>query len=395
MYQTHPLISIVILATTPDLKRLKRTINSVTMQHYSNWECLIEAPFLLPDLEEAHQDQTNNPTEFDTFFDDPYFKALFDDPRFIFPSELIAKRASDKESNKEETDDKNTSTELILANPNASRFTKKTSLFPFLEQFLGEYLIVLQSGDQLYPEYLETVGSFALEHHTSLTDAPFQCHPLGAYPEKVSGTDANHTIDGEAYNAQDQPLLLPYYLARFESTPHLFPRLLLERRSLLHVWESYADQFRGKADHNLLSVWERFILLYSASDKVTFGLCSHSHNGAKNKILYSLDASISITREEEFKSHLTGFENILFLQTHLSRNSSRGKILHPIIVSRLQTHAEAIIHYYWGYLFNRPMRLQINAQLNPIWDNLIKIIKQAKLPFTTRFKAWIINRLMR
>ena len=384
MYQTHPLISIVILATTPDLKRLKRTINSVTMQHYSNWECLIEAPFLLPDLEEAHQDPTNNPSEFDGFFDDPYFEALFDDPRFIFPSELIAKIASNKESDKE--DNKNTSTELILANPKASRFTKKASLFSFLEQFLGEYLIVLQSGDQLYPEYLESVGDFALTHHTSLTDAPFQCHPLGAYPEKLTGTDAK---------VQNEPLFLPDYLARFESIPHLFPRLLLERRSLLDIWESYADQFRGRTDHSLQSAWEQFILLYSASDEVTFGLCSHSHSGSKNKILYSLDASISITPEEEFKSHLTGFENILFLQTHLSRNSARGKILHPIIVSRLQTHAEAIIHYYWAHLFNPPMRLQIKTQLSPIWPDLISVIKQAKLPFTTRIKAWIINRLVR
>ncbi|MDG9730287.1 hypothetical protein OXI21_07670 [Ignatzschineria sp. RMDPL8A] len=388
MYQTHPLISIVILAKTPDLKRLKRTINSVTMQHYSNWECLIEAPFLLPDLEEAHQDQTNNPSEFDGFFDDPYFEALFDDPRFIFPSELLANRASNKESDKE--DNKNTSTELILANPNASRFTKKASLFSFLEQFLGEYLIVLQSGDQLYPEYLESVGDFALTHHTSLTDAPFQCHPLGAYPEKLTETDAKaHN------NAQDQPLFLPDYLARFESIPHLFPRLLLERHSLLKVWESYADQFRGGTDHSLQSAWEQFILLYSASDEVTFGLCSHSHSGSKNKILYSLDASISITPEEEFKSHLTGFENILFLQTHLSRNSARGKILHPIIASRLQTHAAVIIHYYWAHLFNRPLRLQIKTQLSPIWGNLISVIKQAKLPFTTRIKAWIINRLVR
>ncbi len=386
MYQTHPLISIVILATTPDLKRLKRAINSVTMQHYSNWECLIEAPFLLPDLEETHQDPTNNPTEFDGFFDDPYFEALFDDPRFIFPTELIAKRASNKESNKEETDDKNTSTDLILANPNALRFTKKASLFPFLEQFLGEYLIVLKSGDQLYSEYLEAVGSFALTHHTSLTDAPFQCHPLGAYPEKLPDTDAK---------AQDESLFLPDYLARFESTPHLFPRPLLERRSLLHVWESYADQFRGKADHNLLSAWERFILLYSASDEVTFGICSHSHSESKNKILYSLDATTVITPEEEFKSHLTGFENILFLQTHLSRNGSRGRVLHPIIIERLQTHAKAIILYYWAHLFNRPMRLQIKTQLAPIWGNLISVIKQAKLPFTTRIKAWIINRLMR
>ena len=384
MYQTHPLISIVILATTPDLKRLKRTINSVTMQHYSNWECLIEAPFLLPDLEEAHQDQTNNPSEFDGFFDDPYFEALFDDPRFIFPSELIAKRASNKESDKE--DNKNTSTELILANPNASRFTKKASLFPFLEQFLGEYLIVLQSGDQLYPEYLEIVGDFALTHHTSLTDAPFQCHPLGAYPEKVPRTDAK---------VQNEPLFLPDYLTRFESTPHLFPRLLLERHSLLKVWESYADQFRGRAGHNLQSAWEQFILLYSASDEVTFGICSHSHSGGKDKILYSINATTTITPEEKFENHLTGFETILFLQTHLSRNNSRGKILHPIIVSRLQTHAEAIIHYYWGYLFNRPLRLQIKTQLSPIWPDLINITKQAKSPFTTRVKAWIINRLVR
>lgn len=384
MYQTHPLISIVILATTPDLKRLKRTINSVTMQHYSNWECLIEAPFLLPDLEEAHQDQTSSPTEFDGFFDDPYFEALFDDPRFIFPSEFIANRANDKESDKE--DNKNTSTDLILANPNASRFTKKTSLFPFLEQFLGEYLIVLQSGDQLYPEYLEIVGDFALTHHTSLTDAPFQCHPLGAYPEKVPRTDAK---------VQNEPLFLPDYLTRFESTPHLFPRLLLERHSLLKVWESYADQFRGRAGHNLQSAWEQFILLYSASDEVTFGICSHSHSGGKDKILYSINATTTITPEEKFENHLTGFETILFLQTHLSRNNSRGKILHPIIVSRLQTHAEAIIHYYWGYLFNRPLRLQIKTQLSPIWPDLINITKQAKSPFTTRVKAWIINRLVR
>lgn len=384
MYQTHPLISIVILATTPDLKRLKRTINSVTMQHYSNWECLIEAPFLLPNFKKTQQDQTNNPSEFDGFFDDPYFEALFDDPRFIFPSELIAKRASNKESDKE--DNKNTSTDLILANPNASRFTKKASLFSFLEQFLGEYLIVLQSGDQLYPEYLESVGDFALTHHTSLTDAPFQCHPLGAYPEKLTGTDAK---------VQNEPLFLPDYLTRFESTPHLFPRLLLERHSLLKVWENYADQFRGGTDHNLQSAWERFILLYSTSDEVTFDICSHSQSGVKDKILYSIDASTAITPEEKFENHLTGFENILFLQTHLSRNSARGKILHPIIVSRLQTHAEAIIHYYWAHLFNRPLRLQIKTQLSPIWGNLISVIKQAKLPFATRIKAWIINRLMR
>lgn len=384
MYQTHPLISIVILATTPDLKRLKRTINSVTMQHYSNWECLIEAPFLLPNLKKTQQDQTNNPSEFDGFFDDPYFEALFDDPRFIFPSELIAKRASNKESDKE--DNKNTSTDLILANPNASRFTKKASLFSFLEQFLGEYLIVLQSGDQLYPEYLESVGDFALTHHTSLTDAPFQCHPLGAYPEKLTGTDAK---------VQNEPLFLPDYLTRFESTPHLFPRLLLERHSLLKVWENYADQFRGGTDHNLQSAWERFILLYSTSDEVTFDICSHSQSGVKDKILYSIDATTAITPEEKFENHLTGFENILFLQTHLSRNSARGKILHPIIVSRLQTHAEAIIHYYWAHLFNRPLRLQIKTQLSPIWGNLISVIKQAKLPFATRIKAWIINRLMR
>src|SRR5699024_5416957 len=195
-----------------------------TMQHYSNWECLIEAPFLLPDLEEAHLDQTSNPSGLDGFFDDPYFEALLDDPRFFFPSELIAKRASNKESDKE--DNTNTSTDLILANPNASRFTKKASLFSFLEQFLGEYLIVLQSGDQLYPEYLESVGDFALTHHTSLTDAPFQCHPLGAYPEKLTGTDAK---------VQNEHLFLPDYLTRFESIPHLFPRLLLERRSLLNV----------------------------------------------------------------------------------------------------------------------------------------------------------------
>lgn len=400
MYQTHPLISIVILATTPDLKRLKRTINSVTMQHYSNWECLIEAPFLWPNLKAIHQDQTSGSTKFDTFFDDPYFEALFDDPRFIFPSELITKRASDKENgkenNKEGADDKNSSTDLILANPNAAQFAQKASLFPFVEQFLGEYLIVLHSGDQLYPEYLEAVGGFALTHHTSLTDAPFQCHPLGAYPEKLTGTDANHTIDNEAHNkAQDEPLFLPYYLARFESMPHLFPRLLLERRSLLNVWENYTDQFRGSDDHSLQSAWERFILLYSASDEVTFDICSHSHNGGKNKILYSIDATTAITPEEEFKSHLTGFENVLFLQTHLSRNNFRGKILHPIIVSRLQTHAEAIIHYYWAHLLNRPMRLQLNAQLSPIWTDLISITKQAKRPFTTRIKAWVINRLMR
>ena len=396
MYQTHPLISIVILATTPDLKRLKRTINSVTMQHYSNWECLIEAPFLWPDLKANHQDQTSGSTKFDTFFDDPYFEALFDDPRFIFPTELIAKRASDKESgkenNKEGADDKHSSTDLILANPNAAQFAQKASLFPFLEQFLGEYLIVLQSGDQLYPEYLEAVGSFALTHYTSLTDAPFQCHPLSAYPEKVPETDANHTIDNEA---QDEPLFLPHYLARFESMPHLFPRLLLERRSLLNVWEIHADQFRGKADHNLQSTWERFILLYSASDEVTFGICLHSPSGGKNKTLYSLDATTAITPEEEFKSHLTGFENVLFLQTHLSRNSFRGRVLHPLIISRLQTHAETIIHYYWGYLLNRPMRLQIKAQLSPIWADLINAIKQTKRPFSTRFKVWIINRLMR